>query len=114
MDKIRHFKLHNSGAFVAHMIVEWAGYDSKGDEKRGKYEPKGYHDICAAAERTIDLKDNTGIPNGAIVTLHASVVAGKGKTADESFTYDENCGNMAEYDISGTTLINKLKLKRYN
>lgn len=113
MDKIRHFKLHNSGAFVAHMIIEWTGYDAQGDEKRGRYEPKGYHDICAAAERTIDIKD-TDIPNGAIVTLHADVVAEKGKTAGESFTYDENCGNIAEYDISGTTLINKLKLKKYN
>lgn len=114
MKDIRHIKLHNSGAFVAHMIIEWAGHNSSGEEITGKYEEKGYHDICASAERTIDLKNGTGIPNGAIVTLHAYVVAGSGKNAKESFTYDENSGKMAVYEISGTTLINKLKLKSYN
>lgn len=60
------------------------------------------------------FKNETGIPNGVIVTLNAYVVLGSGKTAAESFTYDENCGMMAVYEISGTTLINELKLKHYN
>lgn len=114
MKDIRQIKLHNSGAFVAHMIIEWAKRDSSGDEMADRYEEKGYHDICAGAERTIDLKNGTGIPNGAIVTLYVQVAAGSGKNAKESFTYDENSGKMAVYEISGTTLINKLKLKSYN
>lgn len=56
MKKVRHIKLQNSGAFVVHMIIEWTGHNSAGEEIRGKYEEKGYHDICAGSERTIDLK----------------------------------------------------------
>ncbi|MFA5658169.1 MAG: hypothetical protein WC900_02675 [Oscillospiraceae bacterium] len=113
MDKIRYLKLKNAGAFVVHMVIIWDGDDGNGNESHGTYEPSGYHDICAAAERTIDLNDNTKIPNGATVKLKADVVWGKDKTASEEYIYDNSCGGIAEYKISGTTLNNKLKLETY-
>jgi hypothetical protein len=111
--KVRHIKLSNKGGFVARMQIIWS-YDNGADNKdRGVYEPSGYHDVCAGAEREIDLKD-TGIPNGSTVQLKVDVVAGKDKTADELFEYNESCGEIAEYKISGTTLIDKLTLTDYH
>lgn len=106
---IRHFKLSNKGGFVAHMQIIWSSNDGKGDRDQGLYEPSGYHDICANAEREIDLKD-TGIPNGATVQLKVDVVGGKDKKAEELFEYNDSCGDVAEYKISGTTLISTLSL----
>jgi hypothetical protein len=108
MADIRYFKLHNAGAFVARMQVKWTGNDGQGNESHGTYEPSGYHDVCAAAERTIDLND-TNIPDGACVTLKVVVVLGKDNTADETYTYKRDCGDTAYYKISGTTLNNHLK-----
>jgi hypothetical protein len=72
-----------------------------------------YHDVCAGAEREIDLND-TRISNGSTVQLKVDVVAGKDKTADELFEYNKSCGEIAEYKISGTTLIDKLTLTDYH
>lgn len=106
MGNIRYFKLKNSGAFVVKMQVEWTASDGQGNESHGVYKPDGYHDICAAAERTIDLK-STKIPDGATVHLIADVAGGKNKTS-EDYIYDSKCGDMATYKIKGTTLINSL------
>ncbi len=108
MDKIRYFKLKNNGAFVVKMRVIWSGADGHGNESHGEYEPNGYHDICAAAERVIDL-NSTKIPDSATVQLKAVVALGKNKVADEKFIYDSKSGDTASYKISGTTLSNKLK-----
>lgn len=108
MSNIRYYKLQNKGAFVARMKVIWNHTDG-GNDSHGTYEPSGYHDICAAAERTIDLK-SAEIPNGAKVQLKVDVVLGKDKTASEKYIYSEDAGDMASYKITGTTLINSLKL----
>jgi hypothetical protein len=111
--KVRHIKLSNKGAFVARMQIIWNFNDGKGTVGQGTYDPLGYHDVCVAAEREIDLKD-TGIPNGSIVQLKVDVVFGKDKKADELFEYDNSCEETAEYKISGTTLSNTLSLDDYH
>ncbi len=103
---IRYFKLKNSGAFISRMKIEWTHMDGS-HESRGTYEPNGYHDICAGAERTIDMNE-AGIPNNSTVKLKAVVVGGKDKTS-ESYAYAATNSDTASYEISGTTLINKLE-----
>ena len=113
MDTIKFFKLQNNGGFVVRMQVLWSATDAKGDKYSGKYEPSDYHDICASGERTIDLSENTNIPDGAEVQLKASVQLGKDKTASEKYIYHKDASQLATYEISGTTLINTLSLKSY-
>ena len=113
MDKIRYIKLKNDGCFVAQMQIIWTGDDGNGNESHGIYEPDGYHDVCAAAERTIDISKNTQIPNGAIVQFKAKVIWGKDNTAPQKYEYDCLCGGIAEYKIKGTTLHNSLELTGY-
>lgn len=110
MEHIRYIKLHNSGAFVARIKVLCTSMD---DGHTYDFEQGGYHDICAAAERTLDLKDD---PAGAIkaddlVKLKAIVVLGKDKEASQTFMFDPNSSKTARYTISGTTLINSLKFE---
>lgn len=107
MDKVRYIKLRNSGAFVARMRIYW---DTK--ESKAIYEPGGYHDICCAAERTIDLTD-TNIPEGANVTLVVYVVAGGEVWSRGSYTYDKACGKIAEYEVHGTTGSKMINLVSY-
>ena len=108
MANIRYYKLKNKAAFVARMKIKWTHSDSKGDTSTGDYEPSGYHDVCAGAERTIDMND-TNIPDGAEVQLEVKVVLGTDKTASEKHSYQKSFGDMATYEITGTTLISKLK-----
>lgn len=108
MADIRYFKLQNKGAFVARMQVIWHGKDTKGNAVDGVYEPGGYHDVLAAAERTIDLNE-TNIPDAAEVHLKVVVVAGRDREASERHKFTRSSGGMATYEISGTTLINTLK-----
>ncbi|OWV08333.1 hypothetical protein B7993_00290 [Fibrobacter sp. UWH3] len=107
MKHIKAITLKNSGAFVVRMRINWN--DPESDNSSGVYEPSGYHDICAAGERTINLSE-TGIPEGANVRLHADVVLGKDKEGGEQFRYTSDASMIAHYTISGTTLINDLKL----
>jgi hypothetical protein len=109
MASIRYYLLKNKGAFVARMQVIWNHTDSQGNESHGTFEPSGYHDVCAAGERTIDINDNTHIPDGAEVQLKVIVVLGKNRTASVKHEYHTDSGGIAVYEISGTTLINKLK-----
>ena len=104
-NSIRYFKLHNSGAFVVHMQILWRLGD-----KSGTYEEDGYHDICAAAERTIDMV-KTGIPEGATVRLKGEVVSGDDDTADEEFIFCEKSEKMASYKITGTVFKSKISLE---
>lgn len=113
MNNVRFFKMKNLGGFVARMEIIWNLGDNMGNESSGTYKPTGYQDVCVGAERTIDLNDNTNIPNGAAVRLKAEVVLGIDRVGDEMFIYDNSCSGIAEYEVSGTTLINKLKLKSY-
>ena len=104
-NEIKSFTLHNSGAFVARMQINWVDPTSG---SKGTYEPSGYHDICAAAERTINIAE-TGIPNGSLVCLKAVVVLGSDKDANHYFVYKSDASATAKYTISGTTLINHLE-----
>ena len=112
MNELRYFKLKNKGAFVARMRILWNAVDDTGKKYSGEYEPSGYHDICAEAERIIDLTD-ANIPNGAEVYLKAIVVMGKDNTASERYIYQKNSAMTASYEISKTTLNNKLELVSY-
>lgn len=105
VDSIRYFKLHNSGAFVVHMQILW----SLGNTS-GTYEEDGYHDICAAGERTIDMV-KAGIPDGAMVRLKGEVVAGDDDTADEEFIFNAKSAEMASYKISGTVFKSTITLQ---
>ncbi|WP_276417050.1 hypothetical protein [Lactococcus petauri] len=69
-----------------------------------------YRDILKHAERTVDLKGIPGLSAGEKVKLKAEVILGKDKTATEEFLYDP-AGLAVVYEISGTTLSNKLKRK---
>ncbi len=108
MDKVRYIKLKNQGAFVLRMQISWTGVN-----RGGLYEPDGYHDICCAAERTIDLAE-TDIPEGASVNLIAHIAA---TTSDlwsmDKFIYDKECGKIATYRIKGTTTHCYMKLESY-
>ncbi len=109
MNTVRYFKLHNSGGFVARLYV-----DHRRDEGQNWniWKPSGYADICAGAERTLDLRE-TGIENGSHVRLFAFVAGGVDKTAGEEYIFDPNASSTAVYKISGTTLIDSLSLQSY-
>ncbi len=109
MNTVRYFKLHNSGGFVARLCVDHRRDD---EQNWSVWKPSGYADICAGAERTVDLK-GTGIEDGSHVRLFAFVAGGADKTAGEEYIFDPNASGMAAYEISGTTLNNSLKLKSY-
>ena len=105
MKSLRYLRFKNKGAFVAKMRVKYS--HSSGD---GEYKLSG--DMPVNIERTIDLK-NAQIPEGAKVWLKVDVVAGKGKESGKNeFEFNENANLLASYEITGTTLINKLKKKK--
>lgn len=115
MDTVRYFKLKNTGAFVARIKVE---YKEKHTDESGNvsydaewksWEPSGYHDICAGAERKVDLCKDANLSDGSQVRLKTVVVWGKNKASTEQYIYQAISTNTAVYKISGTTLFNKLK-----
>ena len=116
MENIRYIKLKNKGGFVAKITVQYKGKhtDEHGnvsyDAEWKSWHSDGYRDICAAAERTVDLTDSD-IPDGSQVRLKAVIVAGRDHTASEQSIYNKESSKMAFYKVSGTTYINdKLEL----
>jgi len=109
MNTIRYFKLHNSGGFVARLYVNHRRDD---EQNWSLWKPSDYADICAGAERTVDLKE-IGIESGSHVRLFAFVAGGVDRTAGEEYIFDPNASSTAAYEISGPTLINSLTLKSY-
>lgn len=113
MEKIHNFNLTNKGGFVVKMEILYGGNtgeDEQGNLRKfesGTWTPDGYHDICAAGERLVDLS-KTNIPNGAEVKLKVIVCGGRDKTSD-SFIYSKTSPVTKYFKITGTTLINKLK-----
>ncbi len=57
--------------------------------------------------------DQFGVPYGALVKIHVTVVAGKDKTASEVYQYTTSIERRAMYEITGTTLNNKLEFDGY-
>lgn len=113
MERIRYFRLHNNGAFVARMRIICISMD---DGHEYEIEQEGYHDICVGAERTFDLQNDAkgNIKPNDLVKLEVVVVLGKNNTAREMFMYDPSSSKMADYTISGTTLINTLTFNGCN
>lgn len=106
MDTIRYFKLQNSGGFVARINVS---YRPDGEQNWKTWKPSDYADICAGGERTQDLTE-LGIPDGTHVRLVAFVALGKDHQAEQEFIFSSDGRKTASYEVSGTTLINHLKL----
>lgn len=115
MDNIRYIKLKNTGGFVAQIEVQYKEKktDSQGNisyaAEWSSWHYDGYRDICAGAERTVDLFLDANIPDGSQVRLKAVVVWGKDHVSEEQYIYQSTCSKMAVYEISGTTLFNNLK-----
>lgn len=120
MEKVRFFKLHNNGGFVAQIEVQ---YREKKTDGKGNisysgewktWQASGYRDICLGAERTVDLYGDIGkIPEEAQVRLNAVVVWGKDHPSKEQYIYSREYSKMAEYEIWGTTLCNKMERRSY-
>lgn len=114
MDDMRYMKLKNKGGFVARIEIQYKEKksDSQGnisyDAEWKSWHSDGYRDICAAAERTVDLNDSN-IPDGSQVRLKAIVKLGSDRVSEEQYIYNKTSSKSAVYEISGTTLINKLK-----
>lgn len=103
MATIDQFKLTNNGGFVARIYCEYR------DSSSNKWvQVKCTGDITLGCSKTVEL-GACGVPNGATVRLMAFVVSGADKTGAEEFTFQKGCNAIAQYKISGTTLINKLK-----
>lgn len=114
---IRYIKLKNKGAFVAMIRVMYCNVlrtDEHGhvtyENNWHQWDPSGYHDICASAERTVDLWNDAQLSEGAQVRLVAVVAIGKDNDATEVFRFSKNSSNTASYVISGTTFHNNLSL----
>lgn len=106
-NRIRYYTLHNDAAVVARMRVYWSL-----DCKTGSYEEDGYHDICAAAERTLDMAGK-GIPDGATVRLKAVVPMGDDDEADETFIFHTQAAKTAVYKLTGSAFKTHLTLKYF-
>ncbi len=104
--EIRGFELSNEGYFFAKIAcyystdggVTWKESSHSGDILKGGY-------------KLIELSE-LDVPVGALVKIHAIVVAGNDRTGSQVFVYDPDGNGMlkhyAVYDISGTTLNSKL------
>lgn len=124
MDDVRYIKLHNSGGFVTriHLMYKLPKDDGHGNisypAEFSEWKNHGYADICASAERTVDLlKDvdlsNGTVPDGTIVKLKATIPLGSAREASEQYAFYSSSGKTASYNISGTSLNAHLKLKSY-
>ena len=103
MADIGFFSLKNDGLFVARLEFEYF------DKNTNKWvHRKGTGDITVGNSQKASPGDY-GVPEGSLVRLVAFVVWGSDNTSGEQFTYKKCNGNIANYTISGTTLINNLK-----
>lgn len=120
MDTVRYIKLHNYGAFVAQIVIEYRERhtDGKGNVSYGgdwkDWYSQGDRNILQYAERSVDLASDSDIPDGSQVRLHPYVAAGYSDAAVEQYIYQKTSASQAVYQITGTTLINQLKLVSYN
>ncbi len=97
--RINAFQLRNSGWFVAHLACY---YSTDGGVT--------WHESAHGTGITIwnwdwDELGNLGVPDGALVKMHAVVVGGKDRTGSEVFQYGpanwQYAARYAEYTISG-------------
>ena len=62
--------------------------------------------VSAGIDKDVDLKDVSGIKEGAAVRFVMDIMAGKTVVASEVFTYKKGSNYYASYNGTGTTLIN--------
>ena len=99
--RINTFVLHNFGGFVARIACYYSTDGGvtwhESDHGRG---------IALLDWRSAELGD-LGVPDGALVKMHAVVVGGKDRTGSEVFQYVyadwRYTGREADYSIYGTT-----------
>lgn len=103
LQEIEKFKLRNTGGFVTRIQFEY--YDENSNEWK---QQKGTGDITLGFDKTAEPGDY-GVPEGSMVKLYAYVAWGTDNRASQMFIYKKNCGHIASYEISGTTLNNHLE-----
>jgi len=99
--KISGFRLYNDGWFVAQLACYYST-----DGAATWIETRAIKDITKGHSAHIDDLSDFGVPPGALVRIHAVVVAGKDRTGDIAFEYCPSTpewGVNAVYDISGKT-----------
>jgi len=98
--------MNNDGWFVVRMQFIYT--DAHGREVR----TRSTGDITMGSRITVDPGEY-GVPDGATFRVHASVVAGRDKTSDESHVYQPDSRYGAHFTASGTTLSNRLTFNGY-
>jgi len=68
------------------------------------WKESGHSSGIAMGTSKVAMLSDLGVPKGALVKMHAIVVAGKDRTGSEVFRYDEYSSWYANYWIKGTTL----------
>lgn len=101
--EIEKFQLKNNGGFVTRIQFEY--YDENSNEWK---HVKGTGDITLGFDKQAEPGDY-GVPEGSMVKLYAYVAWGTDNHASQMFIYKKNCGHIASYKISGTTLNNHLE-----
>ena len=101
--EIEQFQLKNNGGFVTRIQFEY--YDENSNEWK---HVKGTGDITLGFDKKAEPGDY-GVPEGSMVKLYAYVAWGTDNHASQMFIYKKNCGHIASYKISGTTLNNHLE-----
>ena len=119
MDDVQYIRLRNSGGLVAriHILYKTPHDDGSGNisypAEFSEWTNPGYADICAAAERTLDLLKDANMTDGTIVKLRALVPLGKSRESSEQYIFQSTSGKTALYNISGTPLTSHLNLESY-
>jgi len=103
IQKIGKMSLKNSGGFVTRIQFSYL------DDDGNKQLTKQGDDITLGFSKTVDPGD-LGVPDGAMVYMHAFVVWGTDNEAKRAFMYEKRNTSVASYNISGTTLNNDMGL----
>ena len=103
LQKIGKMSLKNSGGFVTR--IQFSYLDDEGNKQLSR---QG-NDITLGFTDTRD-PGVLGVPDGAMVYMHAFVVWGTDNEAKRAFLYEKGNTSVAHYNISGTTLSNDLGL----
>lgn len=101
--EIEKFQLKNNGGFVTRIQFEY--FNENSNEWT---HVNGTGDITLGFDKTAEPGDY-GVPEGSMVKLYAYVAWGTDNHASQMFIYKKNCGHIAAYKISGTTLNNHLE-----
>ena len=95
--------LHNGGGFVVKISFDYV--KENGDKNRS-----ASGDSFPLGQTKTEDPGDLGVPDGAVVWMHADVVAGKDNVASQGFIYQQGNNQTAEYTITGTTLSNTMGL----